>query len=270
MATKRFDLHMHSLRSDGKFPVDDVLRAAADGGLDGIALTDHDAVSVTAPMTVRTARGSVEVLPGAELSGMLDGREYHFLVYFPGAVPPDFVRWCEDRVAARRNRFEKARQRLGLPGVDAGPEVSLTRHHLARALVRVGRAAHLDDAFNRFLNYRHGLVDPLEVPYTEAIAVARAAGAVVIWAHPPFHELHALLPRILDAGVQGLEAYRPNHDHTIRHAIKRLAREHGLLLTGGSDWHGWSEGPLGLFSVYRPEVGDFLTRVEWESADFVG
>lgn len=261
----RFDLHMHSFRSDGRFAPEDVLERCARGGLDVIALTDHDLVNDFAPGLHTVAGRELHVIAGAEVSGMHQGREQHLLVYFPGEVPDGFRAFCQAQCRLRAARYQEAVRRLDLPGLapadDAAirGDVSLTRHHLARQLVSGGHVAHLREAFQRFLGDSHGLVPSIALPFVDAIRIAREAGGLTSWAHPPVALLDTHLPAFVAAGLQGVEALRPHVTGDDRRRTRDRARRHGLVLTGGSDWHGWTDDDaLGLFRVEAREIAPFV------------
>jgi hypothetical protein len=196
------------------------------------------------------------------------GREQHLLVYFPGQVPEDFRAFCRAQCQERAERYSTALRNLEREGirdllpVDEAARVgdrSVTRHHLARDLAAHGHVRASRDAFARWLGDSHGLVPPLSLSMTEAIAVARRAGGLTSWAHPPLPLVEAWLDELVAAGLQGLEAFRPMVTSDDRRRYRRLARRHGLYLTGGSDWHGWGDdSDLGLFRVEASDLGDFL------------
>lgn len=263
----RFDLHLHSARSDGRFEVDEVLRRCALGGLDVVALTDHDLPPDLTPGPREVEGRPLHLLGGAELSGTHQGREHHLLVYFPGAVPAGFAAFCADQCRARARRYAEAVQRLdlGLTAPDDAAERgdrSLTRYHLARELWERGHVGHVREAFARYLGDGRGIVPPIEVTFPEAIAVARAHGGVTSWAHPPVELLEPFLRAFVDAGLQGLEGLRPAVSSADRRKYKSAARRFGLFLTGGSDWHGWGdEGELGLFRVEARDIEPFLAQL---------
>jgi predicted metal-dependent phosphoesterase TrpH len=261
----RWDLHLHSTRSDGRFDPDEVLLRCARAGLDVVALTDHDLPTGVAPGP-RTLEGrEIHVLAGAELSGTHQGREHHLLVYFPDAVPEGFAVFCAEQCRGRAQRYADAIARLGLEGL-VGPdpaacrgEVSLTRHHLARQLVERGHVGHIREAFTKFLGDSHRLVPPIALSFEDAIRTARAFGGLTSWAHPPVTLLEPYLPAFVAAGLQGLEGLRPGVTSDDRRKYRSAARRFGLYLTGGSDWHGWSDdGDLGLFRVQREEIEPFV------------
>jgi len=260
----RFDLHMHTSHSDGKFGPEEVLRKAAKGGLDVIAITDHDLVGATTPGMHEIDGHPLYVIAAAEISGRHEGAEYHLLVYFPGEIPEGFRTFCEDQCRERATRYATAIERMGLEGI-AEPESealegrrALTRLHLARELVATGHAKHVGDAFGRFLGDRNDNVPKLSLPITKAIEVARAFGGITSWAHPRVASVKHHLSAFLDAGLQGIEGLRPMLTSRDRGFLRRTARRHGLFLTGGSDWHGWIDEDLGLFSLTGTEVGDFM------------
>lgn len=264
---RRFDLHLHSTRSDGALSPHDLLAQCAEGGLDVVALTDHD-LSSGLPCGEHDVGGrTVRVVEGAEVSGVHDGREYHLLVYFPGEAPASFRAFCAQRCAERAERYATSVGNLdldGLPAVDdlaARGHEAITRQHLAMALVDAGHAKDVRDAFKRFAADQHGHVPRVSLPFVEAIRIAREAGGVTSWAHPSVRAIESYLPAFVEAGLQGLEGIRPGLDRSKRKRIARAAKKHGLFLTGGSDWHGWTGGRPGLFHVERAELDGFLAAL---------
>jgi predicted metal-dependent phosphoesterase TrpH len=263
---------MHSTRSDGACSPEQVLEFCAAGGLDVISLTDHDLSTELAPGRHTLGKRDITVIAGAEMSGVLDGEEHHLLVYFPGCIPDSFRAFCIERVQERANRYESAVGSIGLPGLPEPcdrareGERALTRHHLARALVDAGHAADVRDAFKRFAAHSHGHVPTVTLPFVDAIRLAREAGGVTSWAHPRFNALEAHLPKLVEAGLQGLEGIRPGMNSAERRKVRKMAQRHGLFLTGGSDWHGWRDERLGLFSVSRPELAGFLAALDYAAA----
>jgi predicted metal-dependent phosphoesterase TrpH len=260
----RFDLHLHTRRSDGRFDAAEVLRRCAAGGLEVVALTDHDLAADVQPGEHDIDGHRLQVIAGAEVSGTHEGREYHLLVYFPGEVPLGFRDFCRLQCQARADRFAAAVQSLQIPGID-GPddaawrgERALTRFHLARTLVDMGHAPSTGDAFARYLDHGLGHVPVLGLSFLEAIRVARAFGGLTSWAHPPLAAVKQHVETFAAAGLQGLEAVRPHVNAKARKVYKKAAKRHGLFLTGGSDWHGWKDPKLGLFQVQAWEISDFV------------
>ena len=130
-----------------------------------------------------------------------------------------------------------------------------------RALVRAGYASTVRDAFARLIgNDCPAYVPTLIATPEEVTGVILSAGGIPVWAHPPAEHFRRLLPRLLDAGLLGLEAYRATRVQVRLAELEEVARKRGLVLTGGSDWHGPESGAkLGDFWVTAEEVGDFLS-----------
>lgn len=258
----RFDLHLHSARSDGRFDPAEVLKRCATAGLDIIALTDHD-LGTTLPVGPQEVEGRIiHVLGGAEISGVHEGSEYHLLVYFPQAVPQRFQEFCRRQCLERATRYTRAMDALGLdavlePAAHRGDR-ALTRLHLAHALIEAGIVSNRGQAFREYLGEAHGHVPRLSLPFVEAIQLARECGGLTSWAHPPRAAVDAHIETFARAGLQGMEGLRPHLSSKDRRFYRVMARKHGLFLTGGSDWHGWKEDSPGLFRVNAVEIRDFV------------
>jgi len=264
----RFDLHLHSTASDGELEPEEVLRRCARAGLQAIALTDHDLPPALPWGRQVVAQRMIRVIHGVELSGAWRGVELHLLVYFPGEMPDCFKDFCRERARRRAARYEAAVARLALPGLPPADgaarrgERSLTRLHLSRSLVDAGHVPDLSTAFARYTGHKHGLVPLIDLSLVEALRQARAAGGVCSWAHPRLEQVLAWLPELVAAGLQGLEGLRPGSDASTRNTFRRMARDHGLFLTGGSDYHGFGSARLGNFGVSRRDLGGFLAALD--------
>lgn len=266
----RLDLHVHSTASDGSWSPEAVVRGAAAGGLDAVAITDHDtaAAFVTAAPVGRDV--NVQVIPAIEVSSTHAGRDIHVLGYF---VDPQSaaIRAHGERASNRREeRMHEMLERLARQGIDvsyeaveeaAGPDrVVIGRPHLARALVAGGHVASVEEAFDRLI----GDDKPAFVPThlltpVEAVEVVLGGGGVPIWAHPPGDLVDGLLPTLLDAGLRGLEVYRPKNARTDVLRYEDICRSRGLVMSGGSDWHSPEGGAaLGDFFVSGDEVEGLL------------
>ncbi len=260
----RFDLHLHSDRSDGRLPSEQVLRMCAQGGLDVIALTDHDTPPVLPSGRQRVAGRDIHVLHAAEVSGAHDGREFHLLVYFRGDMPEPFRQLLRSLGRARVDRYRQAVAALGLDGIpDPPPDAidgdrAITRVHLSEAIVAAGHASDLGDCFQRYTGNDTGMVPPVSLDFRAAIRLARAAGGFTSWAHPSVDDAKAHLATFAAAGLQAIEAARPTLRPIDRNALLRMAHRRGLLVTGGSDFHGFSRNrPPGSWSFPVREARPF-------------
>lgn len=247
MDFRRADLHLHTTCSDGRLAPAALVRLARRHGLAVIAVTDHDTLAGVAEAMAAGHAEGVEVLPGVELSVTVDAREVHLLGY--GFDPDDealLARLAQFR-AARRDRgaaIVRRLQALGLPLHldDVAAHVQgavLARPHVAAALVARGFATSYADAFERFL--RDG--GPAHVPKpalsaAEALRLLHEAGGVGVLAHPGMNFPAGAFEALLAAGLDGVETVHPSHSVFLVRYYRALARRHGLLETGGSDYHG--------------------------------
>jgi len=264
----RLDLHMHTTFSDGLYAPEKVVSLAIAGGLDAIAITDHDNTQGVVPAQ-RAAEGRIRVIPGVEMSARWRSQSIHVLGYFVDPAARSLVSHYRDLHARRDVRMRRIVARLAEQGVHlplgrvgdqrASGVVPYTRPHLARALVREGYASTISDAFDRYIGADCPAYVLVESPTPEEVIEAiREAAGVAVWAHPPLGLVDELLPRMVAAGLGGLEAYRP-WPSGVREAVAAHARRAGLFVTGGSDWHGReSDAELGSFFVSEDDVSDFL------------
>jgi predicted metal-dependent phosphoesterase TrpH len=266
----RLDLHIHSTSSDGALSPQDVLALCEASRLDVIALADHDTTAGVRRLNRLGVRGDIQVVPALEVSSTLDQRELHFLGYF---VDPDsdIIRRHEERaIRLRGKRMEGMIQRLGDQGIEvkmeavaaaAGPDgTALSRPHLARALMEAGHIRSTSEAFDRFIGDGHPAFLPTSLlSPEEAIEMIKEAGGIPVWAHPPENQVESLLPRLVQAGLRGLEVYRPRHPARYTLRLEGLCKAWKLLMSGGSDWHGPDKGSaLGDFWVTGEEVTALL------------
>lgn len=243
----RLDLHIHTTASDGAWEPAEVVHGARSGGLHAIAVTDHDTVAGVAGAQSAGAEAGITVIAGCELSSTLDGRELHILGY---GVDTSNEALLERGVRARvrrRERMAEMVERLRAQGIDVdldsveemtGDGGMIGRPHLAQALVDADEVGSVDEAFDRLIgNYHEAYVSTDLGSPQDAIEVIRGAGGVPVWAHPPSDLVESLTPKLADAGLGGLEAYRSNYRATKIRRYRDLAKAHGLVVSGGSDWH---------------------------------
>lgn len=264
------DLHLHSTTSDGSLSPGALVSAARAGGLHVISLTDHDTVAGVAEARAAGA-GSIEVIPGVEISSTHDSAELHILGYFIDALHPGMVAYSTEAASRRTERVRGMIERLRGMGIIvpfdevvavAGPQArALGRPHLARALVQRGHAHSFADAFDRFIGDSAPAFLPTNLlAERDAIALIHEAGGVAVWAHPRPDAFERSIQQLVDWGLDGVECFRPRCPPEESLHLEGTCRTLGLLVTGGSDWHGTWHGRLGSFSVGREEVGAFLER----------
>jgi 3',5'-nucleoside bisphosphate phosphatase len=247
------DLHAHSSVSDGTEPPAGLVEAAVAAGLSAVAITDHDTLAGWPEAEEAATRSGIRLIPGVELSCELDGVSVHMLVFWPD--PENEILQAElTRIRAGRDgRLPAMLTGLASVGVvlseaqvavAAGDAVSLGRPHVADAMVTAGYVADRGEAFDRYLSEgKPGYVPRYSPDLTQAIDLARSAGGVPVLAHP-WGRLsrptltRAVLSDLARSGLAGLEAHHLDHDRAADAELTRLASDLGLVVTGGSDWHG--------------------------------
>jgi hypothetical protein len=273
---RRIDLHAHSNRSDGTFTPAELVRLAAERELDVVALTDHDTTDGLEEAFSEGGRRGVEVVPGVEFSAEFDHTSVHVLCYWMDVddegLQAELGRLRDDRF----RRGELMVQRLRELGIkvdfervrEIAGEAAIVRPHIAQAMVEAGVVETEKEAFERYIGdggpghvAKHAL-DPVD-----AVALIRAAGGVCVLAHPGMwgdqsSVPDALIERMADAGMRGLEVDHPDHTPEARDHYRRLAGEIGLIATGGSDCHGVRYDPIRLgTSLCDPDAFDALRTV---------
>jgi predicted metal-dependent phosphoesterase TrpH len=248
------DLHVHSRHSDGVLSPTELVAMAAGKGLRAIGLADHDAVAGIDEALEAGIRYDVEVVPAVELSVEFRGfSDVHLLGYYIDYRDPEFLDklrdFCERRDTRGRAILEKINARLlheGRAQIDteevlAAAEGALGRPHIARALMARGYVTGMNDAFKRYL-------EPCNVPkrffpMDEALAEIRRIGGVAVLAHPTSittdrSQLRSCVGELAGMGLRGIEAYNNMCIEDDANFLERIAREFGLAVTGGSDFHG--------------------------------
>lgn len=242
------DLHLHTTYSDGSQSPEEVVATAAKCGVTLIAITDHDEIAgIPAARSAGQARG-VEVISGVEINTDVGREDVHILGYgFPFEAPA----MLEGLHALRVARYERALrmlERLAAIGhpLDAERVLAIAGHgsigrpHVARALVEAGHSRDFNEAFARFIGRGCPAYVP-RTPYTpeQAIALIHHAGGLAGLAHPgKLGDPHRILRQLLPAGLDALEVYHSDHSAAVNERMRRLATQHGLVITGGSDSHG--------------------------------
>lgn len=243
------DLHSHTNESDGTCSPEDLIREAVRAGVDTLGITDHDTFKGYDQAVSFAAAAKVELVCGIELSTKLHGSSVHLLGYFLAANGmEDFRAWVLDAQAARRDRNIRLVARLQELGFDITLEEAEARGkgmtgrpHFARIMVEKGYVANLRQAFDDYLDESaKGYVYRREPQFAEGVAHIRRAGGIASLAHPVRvkGDVPALIPELCAAGMNAIEAYHSDHNPADTELYLGLARKYGLMVTGGSDFHG--------------------------------
>lgn len=254
--SERFDFHTHTIASDGSLTPTELVRAAARNRVTAFALTDHDTTDGVAEAQREGRAIGIEVIAGIELSvNDSDGaRSLHVLGL--GISPEDVALRARLEIARHARRTRAARMISKLQGLGIAIEYarveavaaggSIGRPHVARALVDLGVCRDADEAFVKYLRRGRPAYEPYDtLSARDAIRLVHDAGGVAVLAHPPLSGgvdrpggIEAFIERLLPDGLDGLEIWHPGHRPGQIRRMRRLAREHDLLETGGSDFHG--------------------------------
>jgi len=282
---RRFvDLHAHSTASDGSDAPAELVRKADARGLAAVALTDHDTTAGLAE-----ARAAAKSLPdlrfvaGVEVSAVYEPGTMHVLGLGIDESAGPLQRMTARFRAARRERNPRILARLRALGVPVSMEDVcrqagraagegggiISRLHIAQAIVAAGRAADRKDAFARYVGAgAPAYVAKERLAAGEIIAAIHAASGAAVLAHPvqlqcpDLDAMDALVRRLMDAGLDGIEAYHSDHSDEQTRQYIELARRHGLLITGGSDYHGPGKPHVALG---RPAVPAAILDEPWAS-----
>lgn len=241
---------MHTTASDGRSTPEDLVQEAFERGIRVMSVTDHDTMAAVPAAARAAAERGMTLVPGIEITSVHGGKDVHVLAYFL----PDLTESLRNLLAEqRRNRVGRAREiadRLAAVGapidVDAlmaaGSALggkSLARPQIAQALIAAGHVTTVAEAFERFLSED----GPAYVPHTGASPMAVVdlvgqAGGLSSLAHPGYTKKDAVIPDMVAAGLNAIEAYHSSHDEAAVARYLAVAQTFGLAVSGGSDYHG--------------------------------
>lgn len=246
------DLHMHSIFSDGTFTPEELIAEGVQAGLKAMALTDHDTVGGVPRFLAAAAQAGMRALTGVEVSSDAGTGTMHVLGY--GVDPKDasllqHLAWIRQGRDERNQEILQKLNRLGLHltyheiASYAGADV-VGRPHFAQAMIAKGYARDKKDAFDRFLaRGKPAYAERRRLDPAGTMELIRGAGGVPILAHPftlklAGGALKRALQELADVGLMGLEVYYSEHTPDMQRTYAKLAKDLGLIGTGGSDFHG--------------------------------
>jgi predicted metal-dependent phosphoesterase TrpH len=244
------DLHLHTTASDGMLAPSDLVARAAAAGITVLSVTDHDTTAGYDEARDGAALLGVTLVPGIEVTAVESSRDVHILGYFIDSDAPSLAEFLTRQRADRLQRVVKIGERLrdlGFP-VDVEPLLraaarsggrSIGRPQIADALIQRGYARDRDDAFDRLLgDGKPAFVARTAESPERVVGVIREAGGIASLAHPGLLRRDDLIPRLARAGLTALEVCHSEHDAAAERHYRDLAERYGLLVSGGSDYHG--------------------------------
>jgi 3',5'-nucleoside bisphosphate phosphatase len=255
------DLHLHTHFSDGTFTPEEVADHGRRFGFAALALTDHDSVEGCGRMAAACAAAGIEFIAGAELTAEHDDTEVHLLGYFLDIHNETLLAEIAKFQAVRHERIREMVAKLNRLNVPLAAEAvfalanckSPGRPHVARALAQAGLVRNLDEAFERFLKKnRPAWVPKAKMSAREGVELIHRAGGLAVMAHPGLNRTDDIIPGLVEAGLDGIECFHTKHSTALSERYLEIADQHHLLVTGGSDCHGFSKGKPLIGTVKLP------------------
>src|SRR5262245_9243999 len=249
------DLHSHTLFSDGSLTPAELVRLARTNGVRALSVTDHDHVGGIDEALEAGDTAGIEIIPGIELSiAHAEFEDIHLLAYYFAWHDPDLRARLESFRVARETRAERILDRINAKLVQEGREPidydavkvqvqgAFGRPHIATALIEHGYVPDMNTAFTEYLIPCN--VAKYLMPADKAMALVRQARGLSSVAHPRFItqdrvRLRQVIEELGALGLDGIEAYHSHHDAEEQLYFIRLANQLGLMITGGSDYHGF-------------------------------
>lgn len=252
------DLHVHSTFSDGTCSPKELVDLAKEISLAALALTDHDSVSGVGQMQALCDRQGIRFVPGIELSTEFTlpdhsiTKEVHLLGFFINSEDPQLLSYLQQYVHSRTTRNEQMVEKLKQQGLYISmehlnkrfPNCVMTRAHIARYLYDSGQVKNMNEAFSKYIgDDACCYVSRKKVSTQDAIALIHQAGGIAVLAHPPLYklpgtQLSVMIDLLVRNGLDGIEAVYSTYHNSEEADMRAYAEKYGLLLSGGSDFHG--------------------------------
>ncbi len=261
MAMQFVDLHSHSTASDGTLAPAAVVRLAKERGLSALALTDHDTIGGIEEAAAEAAKIGLDFLPGIEISCDYPPGTMHILGYGVDPKSPVLTEMTRQLIDGRDNRNPKIIAKLQelnvaitMEEVEAEAKGGVVgRPHIAAILVRKGYVSSIKQAFNEYLAPGgRAYFDKERLTSKQALSMIRESGGLPVLAHAyqlrteNDAQLETIVKNLLDEGLAGIEVMHSDHDAAWIEKCTRLADRHGLVKTGGSDFHGGNKKDIDL------------------------
>ena len=271
----KVDLHLHSSSSDGLLPAGEVVSLAVEEGLSVMAITDHDTVSgVGDAVASGSEYPSLKVIPGIEFSVAYVSGDLHLVGLFIDHENTDLLKKVSELTGARADRGLRMVEDLRSKGINITyDEViqeaeggTIGKPHIARILIKHGYASDFQDVFSKYLeDGRPGFAPKKKAALEEALSLVKSSGGIPVLAHPAslnfenFNTCREEIRRLYGMGVEGIEVYAAMHSESDVALFGFIAEEMGLMISGGSDFHGEKNERLGYYGDGRPIPSEKLS-----------
>jgi len=288
MEIKMLDLHCHSNTSDGLLSPQELMLKAKESGINYIALTDHDTVAGLNEARITAEKYGINLINGVEISCQIPKGELHILGLFVNPLDENLNNMFKKLQNYRRERNEKFLTKLKEIGIDINMDELLEgnrklenigKPNFARYLEKKGIVKNSKDAYGKYLN-DGGLasVSKEKIKSEDAISAIHGAGGIAVLAHPDqvklfnFTEFNNFVIDLKNKGLDGIEVYYSNYNKKQIKFYKKIAQNHGLVISGGSDFHGvekYRNAKLGFYGFKKkipPELlGDIKNYISNQS-----
>lgn len=245
------DLHIHTKLSDGTMGIDDIVILAKNSGVTTISITDHDCLAGTVRAEMIGNRYGVNVIPGVEFSATDSKRKskVHILCYLPD-TPERLEGLCKSNSLLRKragvlmvkkvaNKFPVSEEFILK---SAQGSTNIFKQHILKALMECGYTTEIFGELHKKLFSKESPMNvSMEPTYPEPAEIIKAiheAGGIAILAHPGFYNNFELFEELIPLGLDGVEVWHPENTVPQQEMLMNIAKKHGLLMTGGSDFHG--------------------------------
>ncbi len=254
------DLHIHTTFSDGLLNPCQVVEEAKKKKITAIGITDHDTMQGIACAETAGKKYGLEIIPGIELSTSYEDKELHILGYFCNPENSLLENTLEVVKASRYDRMRKMIDKLKKLDINialsevlekAGGDM-LGRPHLALAICQKGYSRTTAEVFAKYIgNSCPAYVERYRLCFQDALNLILGAGGIPVLAHPGLYKADQLIPSMVRMGLLGIEVFHPEHRIVDRYRYIKIARKYGLLITGGSDYHGKDMGSSDFIGTVR-------------------
>lgn len=247
------ELHCHTNISDCSMKFDEVAALALEEGVTHLAIVNHDTVKGLKEMMAKGKALGIEVIPGVEMSAHDEkrGRKLHILGYFVEPDHPAIEKLCGTLIEERHEASAKAVKRLMQEGYQISWEqvtsfaeggTGVFKQHIMHALINAGYTSSIYGDLYKKLFSKNGGIAYFPITYLDphkAIQAILEAGGIPVLAHPGQYGNFEAVPELVNSGLMGIEVYHPLHSAEDEKQAKETAEEYQLLMTGGSDFHGF-------------------------------
>ena len=268
MTPIKADLHMHTNFSDGKLSPQQLIDLSKKNGLSIISITDHDNVNGLSEAIKYGNQNGVQVIPGVEISSDIDEQEIHILGYFIDYKNKKLLDFLITSRKLRTTRNEKIVEKLNTMGSNikfnsilgkAGIETSIGRPHIAMELNEEGFVSSYYDAFIKYIgDGKPAFVRKPNPKAQEVIKMISEMGGLSFIAHPGKLVRDEMLIRLIEYGLDGIEVIHPSHSREDIEYFNKIAAEHFLLTSGGSDYHGGLKNDGKNFGKFCISYGEII------------